>query len=76
MNSSSIEKYEKVVKKFATKFKHYRMPKGDRLLKYKVELWNKKIKDTKEDLASDVNENKNVPTVTTRGQNYLKKLML
>ena len=42
------------------------MPKNVWLLKYEVKLWEKKIDDTKEALASDVNENKNRSTVTTR----------
>ena len=38
MSSSSVEIYENMVKKFVTKFKHYRMPEGVRLLKYEVQL--------------------------------------
>ena len=66
MSSVSIEKYEKMVKKFVTKFKNYKMPKSVRLLKYEVDLWNKKVVDTKEALASDVKESKNGSTATTR----------
>ena len=39
MSSPSIERYEKMVKKFVTKFKNYKMPKSVRLLKYEVDLW-------------------------------------
>ena len=35
MNSSSIERYEKMVKKFVKKFKNYKMPKSVRLLNMK-----------------------------------------
>ena len=66
MSSPSIEKYEKMVKKFVSKFKNYKMPKGVRLLKYEVDLWEKKVIDTKEALASDVNEVKDGSTATTR----------
>ena len=55
-----------MVKKFITKFKNYKMPKGVRLLKYEVDLWEKKVNDTKEALASDVKEVKNGSTATTR----------
>ena len=55
-----------MVKKFVSKFKNYKMPTGVRLLKYEVDLWNKKVVDTKEALASDVNEVKNGSTATTR----------
>ena len=60
MSSSSVEKYQKMVKKFITKFKNYKMHKGVRLLNYEVDLWKKKISDTKEALASDVKEVKNM----------------
>ena len=66
MSSPSIEKYEKMVKKFVTKFKNYKMPTGVRLLKYEVDLWNKKVVDTKEALASGVKEVENGSTATTR----------
>ena len=42
------------------------MPKSFRLLKYEVDLWEKKLSDTKEALAADVNEVKNGSTATTR----------
>ena len=42
------------------------MPKGVRLLKYEVDLWERKVTDTKEALASDVKESKNGSTATTR----------
>ena len=66
MSSPSIEKYEKMVKKFVTKFKNYKMPTGVRLLKYEVDLWNKKVVDTKEALASAVKEVENGSTATIR----------
>ena len=56
MSSLSIVRYEKVVQKFVTKFKNFKMPKSVRLLKYEVNLWEKKILQKKEALASDVNE--------------------
>ena len=56
MSSSSVEKYQKMVKKFIMKFKNYKMSKGVRLLNYEVDPWEKKISDTKEALASDVKE--------------------
>ena len=66
MSRPSIEKYEKMVKKFMSKFKNYKMPKNVMLLKYEVDLWNKKVVDTKQALASVVNESKGGSAATTR----------
>ena len=63
-----------MVKKFVTKFKNYKMPKGVRLLNYEVDLWEKKISDTKEALASDVKEVKNGSTVTTNASELPKEV--
>ena len=55
-----------MVKKFVTKFKSHKIPKSIRLLKYEVDLWQKKVSSTKEALASDVKEVKNGSTATTK----------
>ena len=50
------------------------MPKSVRLLKYEVDLWEKKIIDTKEALASDVIEVKNGCAATTRASELAEKV--
>ena len=42
------------------------MPKNVRLLKYEVDLWEKKVLDTKEALVYDIKKVKNGSTATTR----------
>ena len=74
MNSTSVDYYEKLVKKFVRKFKHHRMPKNVRLLKYEVNLWNKKVLATKEALALDVKDGKNGPSVSEKASDLSEEL--
>ena len=72
MSSSLIDTYEILFEKFVTKFKHYKMSKSVRLLSYEVNFLEKKM-DTKEALASVVNENKNGSAVTKMSDSSAKE---
>ena len=50
------------------------MPKNVRLLKYEVNIWNKKVQATKEALASDVKDGKNGSSVSDKASNLSEEL--